>query len=207
MIPLRVSATEIDAYRRYLNPPEGMEIELDELLRQLRREEPPSESMLAGSALHKFLETAEIGETQEVDIDGYRFSFEFDGAVDLPPIREMKATKDYEIGMFLVTLVGKVDAIHGKRIDDHKFTSRYDAERFLSSYQWRVYLDIFDAEEFRWNIFEGREAQEKRYVITNLHRLTMHAYPGMRDDIEKALTDFVGFARCYLPERFAAEAA
>lgn len=202
MDTLRVSATDIDALRRYLSPPEGMEIELSDLLRQLRREEPPSEAMLAGSALHKLLETTSDGELSEADIDGYRFFFDMDGSLSLPPVREMKATRDFRIGGCLVTLVGKVDAVSGRRIEDHKFTSRYDAERFLTSYQWRIYLDIFDADEFRWNIFEGREEQEKRYVIRALHQLTMHRYPGMRDDIERVLSVFVDFARSHLPERF-----
>lgn len=202
MPALRTSATDIDAFRRFICPPDGMEMELDELLRRLRREEPPSEAMLAGSALHKLLETAGTEDLTEVDSDGYRFVFQCDGALDLPAIREMKGTREYEIDGVTVTLVGKVDAVHGKRIDDHKFTSRYDAERFLSSYQWRVYLDVFDASEFRWNIFEGREASPQFYIITQLHQLRMHAYPGMRADIERELHAFVGFARNHLPERF-----
>lgn len=202
MPSLRVSATDVDALRRFISPPEGMEIELADLLRQLRKEEPPSEAMMAGTALHKLLEDAPTGELFEVDVDGYRFDFLCDGEIDLAPIREIKATRDYEIAGCCVTLVGKVDALHGKRVDDHKFTSRYDAERFLSSYQWRIYLDVFDASEFRWNVFEGRESGPKHYIISHLHQLRMHAYPGMHDDIVRSLTSFVGFARDFLPERF-----
>ena len=203
MDTLRVSATDIDAFRRYQAEDD---VELADLLSQLRREEPPTESMLAGTALHSALEHAEPGEHGRFMADGYAFTFEAEGEIDLPSIREMKATRDYAIGDCLLTLVGKVDAIHGRRVDDHKYTSQYDAERYLGSYQWRIYLEVFGADEFRWNIFEGREDGPKSYVIRAIHKLTMHRYPGMADDIERELYRFVAFARFHLPERFNAPA-
>jgi hypothetical protein len=199
MDTIRISATDIDAYRWFRNDEEA---DLAAFLDQMRRKLPPTESMLAGTALHKALETATAGEVKGFEADGFTFSIETEAEIDLPDIREMKATKEYRVGDTIVTLVGKVDALHGKRIDDHKFTSGYDAERFLTSYQWRIYLDIFDADEFRWNVFEGRESAPRNYLITNVHPLTMRRYPGMREDIERELAEFVDFARKFLPERF-----
>lgn len=199
MPALRVSASDIDALRYYLADEDG---DLDELLRRLRKQEPPTDAMRAGTALHAALETSQEGSLSEVVADGFRFSFEFDGELDLPAIRELKATREYEVDGVGITLVGKVDAVHGRRIDDHKFTSRYDAERFLVSYQWRVYLDVFDADEFRWNVFEGREVAPQHYVIGHLHKLRMHRYPGMGQDVGRELERFVSFARDHLPERF-----
>lgn len=199
MPSLRVSATDIDALRYFLSDEDA---EVSDLLRRLRKEESPSEAMLAGSALHAALESAAEGSMEAIAVDGYQFTFQCEGEIDLPSTREMKATREYQVGGVEVTLVGKVDAIHGRRVDDHKFTSRYDAERFLNSYQWRVYLDVFGADEFRWNVFEGREIGEKQYLISNLHKLTMHRYPGLEDDVQRELATFVGFARDHLPERF-----
>lgn len=195
---IRVSASDIDAFRRYRDDEEA---DLGAFLAQMRRETPPTEAMLAGTALHKALEFAEPGQFGELVADGYTFTFDTDAVVDIPVIREMKATREYVVSACVVTLVGKVDAIHGKRVDDHKFTSRYDAERFLDSYQWRIYLDVFGADEFRWNVFEGREVGPQTYVITAVHPLRMHRYPRLRDDIELALMEFVEFARQFLPER------
>lgn len=210
MDTLRVSATDIDALRFFLNPPiPEMEIELDELLRRLRREEPPSPAMLAGTALHKALELASAGEHKGFAVDGYLFSFEIDADLDLPAIREMKETREYLIDGCAVTLVGKVDGIHGKRVDDHKLTERYDAEKYMTSYQWRIYLEVFGADEFRWNIFEGKESFEgsKNYLIRAVHSLHMHRYPGIGEDVERELHRFVSFARDHLPERFQRAAA
>src|SRR5690606_16073056 len=130
MLSLRVSATDIDALRRYRADEEA---DLADLLAQLRRQSPPTEAMEAGTALHAALEASEPGEHRELAANGFTFDLDVSGTLDLPVIREMKATRDYLIGGVLVTLVGKVDAAHGRRIDDHKFTSRFDAERFLGS--------------------------------------------------------------------------
>lgn len=201
MQTLRVSASDVDAFRYFLA---NEDAELADLLAQLRRETPQTEPMRAGTALHKALELSTPGNHGELKADGYTFEFKADGEIELPEIRELKGTVEREIDGCLVTLVGKVDAIHGKRVDDHKFTSRYDAERFMGSYQWRVYLDLFGADEFRWNVFEGRPISDDPtwYVINNVHRLTMHRYPGMSDDVERALARFVDFARAHLPEKF-----
>jgi len=198
---LRVSASDLDAFRYFMN---NEEAELSDLLAQLRRETPPTQSMLAGTALHYALEHSKAGSFDKLEANGFTFDLNFDAELDLPDIREVKATKDIKIDDCLVTLVGKVDAIHGRRVDDHKFTSRYDAERFLGSYQWRIYLDVFDADEFRWNVFEGRPDTKdpQHYIINNMHPLKMHRYPGMPDDIKRALSAFVAFARAHMPERF-----
>lgn len=199
METLRVSATDLDAYRRFRDDDEA---DLAALIQQLRRLMPSTDAMQAGTALHSALERAGEGDHKGFQFDGYTFSFETDAELDLPPIREMKQTKEYLAGGVLVTMVGKVDALHGRRIDDHKFTAKFDADRYLDSYQWRVYLDIFGADEFRWNIFEARESAPKNYLIRAVHKLTMHRYPNMEADVYRELAGFVDFARTYLPERF-----
>lgn len=206
METLRVSASDIDAYRRFRQDDEA---ELADLLAQLRRETPPSAAMMAGTALHAILENMEAGSYDEAAIDGYSFRFEIDGEIDLPAIREMKATREYVLDGAIVTLVGKVDAVSGKQIDDHKFTGRYDPERFLNSYQWRIYLEVFGADRFRWNVLEGRESPEgsKRYRISALHPLTAHRYPGMGEDVRREVGLFLDFARRHLPEKIGREAA
>lgn len=203
---LRVSATDIDAFRRWRDDEEDAS-NLADLIAQLRRLMPSTEAMEAGTALHKALETAEPGDHKGFEADGFTFSFETDAEIDLPPIREMKATREYRVADCIVTLVGKVDALHGRRIDDHKFTAKFDADRYLESYQWRIYLEVFGADEFRWNVFEAKESAPKNYLIRNVHTLTMHRYPGIGADVEREVREFVSFARDHLPERFQRAAA
>jgi hypothetical protein len=202
VLTLRTSASDLDALRYYLS---NEDADLGDLISQLRRESAPSDAMLAGTALHQALETATVGEFETLEANGYRFNMALTGEIDLPEIREMKETKDYLIDGVRITLVGKVDAVHGKRVDDHKFTARYDAERFMASLQWRVYLEVFGADEFRWNIFEGRRLNDhpecRDYVIHTLHQLRMHRYPGIDKDVTAALSGFLAFAKLHLPER------
>lgn len=206
MQTIRISASDIDALRYYLAHEDAS---LDDLLASLRHEAAPTEAMLVGTALHAALEHCALGDHPELSANGYTFEFRCDDEIDVPEIRELKATRDYDVAGCLVTLVGKVDGLHGRRVDDHKFTSRYDAERFMGSFQWRVYLDIFDADEFRWNVFEGRAdpADPKRYIVHSIHKLRMHRYPGMRSDLIAELRKFIDFARVHLPERIVSEVA
>ena len=199
MDTLRVSATDIDQLRYFRGEDE---MELAELIARLKHLMPSSEAMEAGTALHLALENAIPGDFDRLQADGFTFTFETDAEIALPVIREMKATREYLIDDVQVTLVGKVDAIHGRRIDDHKFTAKFDPDRYLDSYQWRIYLEVFGADTFRWNIFEAREDSNKSYVIRNMHPLTMHRYPGMGADVERELGEFVRFARHHLPESF-----
>jgi hypothetical protein len=203
MLTLRTSASDLDALRYYLA---NEDADLGTLIAQLRRELPPSAPMLAGTALHKALEIADPGaEFDVMEADGYRFNITADAEIDMPAIREMKETREYLIDGVRITLVGKVDAVHGRRIDDHKFTGRYDPERFMASMQWRVYLEVFGADEFRWNIFEGRPLNDapdcRDYTIHTIHQLRMHRYPGITNDVKAALRQFLDFARVHLPER------
>lgn len=201
---LRVSATDIDQLR-YFHDTDDME--LADLIARLKHLMPSSEAMEAGTALHAALEHAEPGAHKGLTRDGFTFSFETDAEIDLPPIREMKATRLYLIDDCEVTLVGKVDGIHGKRIDDHKFTAKFDADRYFDSYQWRLYLEVCNADHFRWNVFEALESAPRNYLIRNVHKIDQRRYPGMGEDVQRALAEFVLFARQHLPERFMKAAA
>lgn len=199
MQTLRVSATDIDTLRRFYDEEDA---DLADLIRQLRHLMPSTEAMEAGTALHKALELAEPGDYKGFECDGFTFSFETEAEVDLPAIREMKATREYLFDDVHVTLVGKVDAINGKSVVDHKLTAKFDADRYLDSYQWKIYLEVFGADHFRWNIFEAMESAPRNYLIRNVHKLDMHRYPTIGEDVERQVRAFVLFARDHLPERF-----
>jgi hypothetical protein len=68
-------------------------------------------------------------------------------------------------------------------VEDHKTTGRFDPERYLSGYQWRLYLDIFGADLFRWNVFEIKATDDPlTWDVFAQHTLEQYRYPAMSAD-------------------------
>src|SRR5579859_7493831 len=187
---MRISVTHLDQLA-YFHASDGepWEMSLDELVRRLLNQEPPSPAMAAGTAFHSILENAKAGdELREVERDGFKFRFEVDGET--------------------VTLSGQVDAFTGWRVDDHKLTERLDAEKYADSWQWRAYLSLYGCDEFRYNIFECylRERENVR-IVHSYHPLTFYRYPDMESDLQRAVEQFTHFVRTYAPQYVALRSA
>lgn len=180
--------------------------DLEGLLADLRGESLPSAAMLAGTAFHKCLElfSEEVPLVEALSIDGYRFTFDGDFDLELAPVRELRASKTYTVDDEPITISGQVDGLAGKRIDDHKTTGRFDPERYVQGFQWRLYLDIFGAQQFRWNVFEIEEiaaefgSGEQTFAVTAAHRLEQYRYPGMGEDCQSLVERFARFVREHL---------
>jgi hypothetical protein len=201
MMTFRVS--EVESFRQWR---EDDDAELETLLARLRGQTPPSEAMLAGTAFHKALEEAPAAEHSELRALGYTFKLMGDFELAIPAIREIRASKTYVGDGFAVTVSGQLDAIEGKRVEDHKTTGRVDFERYLAGYQWRLYLDIFGADVFRWNVFEiecheDEEPFGRVWGVYEAHRLEQYRYPDMGADCARLALDLGRFALRHMPER------
>lgn len=197
---IRISASDLESLRYWKNDEDST---LEDLLRRLRHEEPPSEQMEAGRAFAKFMEHAREAEVQSAEIDGWEFFFDLEAEMKISPIRELKAEVVYETPYGPVTLVGMVDGLHGLMVVDQKLTGRWDPEKYMDSLQWRCYLDMFKAKRFRYDIFVGKYAG-RRITITEYHPMDFWAYPGMEQDVRAALTELAGIISEHLPERVTA---
>lgn len=191
----RVSS--IETFRRWR---QNEDADAQALIDALTLDEP-SEAMLAGTAFHAAMENVADGDVNVISHDGYVFHLNVDVSIELPKAREIRARKDYGP----LTVTGKFDALDGKTIIDHKTTSRFDAERYVSGYQWRYYLDIFDCDVFRWNVFEMRKIESTtvgvdEYDVFAFHRLEQSRYPGMHDDCLQLALDFYNVVAPLLPE-------
>lgn len=198
--------SNIEAYRRWLawRPLfEGQdEPTLDDLVRQITVDEP-SAAMLAGTAFHAAIENAADGVHETFEASGHRFILP-DAEIALPSIRELRGYKDYGP----LTVTGKVDCIDGKVVIDHKTTGRVDFDRYLEGCQWRFYLDIFDAEVFRWHIFEIKEVAELTYEVRAPQTLEARRYPELGTDCSRLADEFHEFAtRVGLPDSRLEDAA
>ena len=209
MITARVS--HVAAYARWKLEEDSS---VDWLINSILSNEQ-TEAMAKGTAFHKYLEHAAAGlEVDQFSIDGYTFAFTGDFEITLPPMREWRKQKDY--GGIIVT--GQCDGIIGKTIIDHKTTERFDAEKYLDGWQWRYYLDIFEADRFVWNVWEmkhlgemipeedepreagGKVAVYQSYEVRALHQLEQFRYPAMGDDCRDLALEYLAFARKYMPQ-------
>lgn len=158
----------------------------------------PTEAMLAGTAFHKALELAVPGDYATLEANGYTFLLP-DAAIALPDVRELRSFGTY--GPLQVT--GCVDAIHGRRVEDHKTTASFRPEGYLEGCQWRFYLDLFGADVFRWNVFAITPAPKlaKTYNVKPPELLEQCRYPGLHDDCMDLAREFHEFAAQYLPHQ------
>lgn len=200
MTVFRVS--EVESFRQWR---EDDDADLETLLHRLSGRGGESEAMRAGTAFHKALETAPTGiEVESMEALGHTFTFDGDFEIGLPSIREVRASKRYPADGGWLTVSGQLDCLFGKRVEDHKTTGRFDPDRYLNGYQWRLYLDIFGADVFRWNVFEIKQDDQDpmHWSVFAAHRLEQFRYPALASDCQQLVEDFARFAREHLPERF-----
>jgi len=200
---IRISVTDLDGYLYWLASETS---ELDELIARLRGQEEPSPQMLAGRAFHRLFEDAQGGEIGKACIDGWRFEFALDKEIAVPDIRELKGEMVIPTKAGPVTLVGKVDALHGTTVIDYKLTERFDAERYADSYQWRAYLLMFGATRFDYEVFQCCYGDDC-IVIYDHHPLSFYAYPGMREDVLTLVSSLAEIVAKHVPEKIMSEAA
>jgi hypothetical protein len=155
----------------------------------------PSPAMRAGTAFHKALELATCADFECLSADGYTFQFDCDAEIAISPVREIRGYKNYGD----LTVTGQCDCIDGKVVIDYKTTANFDPDRYMFGYQWRFYLDIFEADLFRWNIFEIKESDDPfAYVVRNFHRLEQRRYPDMAGDCAKLAKEYADFYQTHL---------
>lgn len=189
--------SNVEAFRKF---EQDEEAEPQEFIQELLNGIPSSEAMKAGTAFHKALELADTdSEVMALEAEGYLFTFVGDYEIRLTPIRELRASKTYMVDGQPIVISGQVDCIEGLRIEDHKTTSRFDPDRYLSGYQWRLYLDIFGANAFRWNIFEIIEGDQPYcYEVRAQHTLEQFRYPSLGPDCQAMVERFARFVRKYV---------
>lgn len=184
--------SNIEAFRRYR---ESEDMTTDDLVRWLTTDNP-TPAMQAGTAFHTAIEVAPDGEHETLESNGHTFLLP-DAEIALPAVREIRTYKRYGE----LTVTGCADLVIGRRVEDHKTTSRFDPERYLAGYQWRFYLDLFEADTFRWNVWQLREVEPLVFKVAPPEILEVHRYPGMERDCAMLAADYLEFARAHLPAR------
>lgn len=190
----RASVSNLEAFRCWEN---DEALELGWLLQRILGPFEQTSAMKAGEAFHKAMETFR-GETEQVASGKYRFDIDCDILLIQPDATELPISRRY--GDLIVS--GRVDAIFGATVYDHKATEYFDADRLLEGYQWRFYLDILELDRFVWNVFVMRETADPfHYVITDFHPLEQKRYPSLASDCERLAKRYLHFAGQHLPQK------
>lgn len=194
------TATDLDAmiwYRRL----EDMTAE--DLCKRIMRTGEVNDKMLMGTAFHSILESPPASLIDKVERDGFVFLVDCDAEVMFPQVREIRASKKYRVDGVDVTLSGGCDGITGVVVSDHKLTFNPNPENYTESYQWRAYLDIFNADVFEYVIYHGKQ-DENTATIRDVSTMRMYRYPLMYADVCHGISELLCFVREHLPERITA---
>lgn len=92
-------------------------------------------------------------------------------------------------------LTGQTDAYLHPVVQDHKTCwSTPDVRGYERSLQWRVYLQLFEADQFRYNLFAfHRDDDTGECRLRNVITFNLFRYPGMADDVAGWLARFLSW--------------
>lgn len=194
--PLRISTTTLEAFRLFMQPDQEWMAEAD-LLATIRGEFVSTRPIEIGLAFERVLQDPRRYQV----VGGYRCDgFSFDEAtmreplalVDPRGVFQVKATKPYAGGEAVVVM--KADQIIGAHVQEWKTTTEYFAiDKYLESYQWRVELDILEAPQATYHVFELYDHENSVIELQQIHSFNVFAYPALHADCERLVGEFVEY--------------
>ncbi len=192
---LKINVTDLESIRYWKSDDDA---KLDDLLVRLAHIEPPNRKMKAGHAMAKFFERSEsiddpqsTGEIDSVVSEGWTFNFDAHMKLNLAPVRELAFFDVFQTPYGPVKLTGHCDQLDGVTVCDQKLVESFEVEgKYTDSLQWRAYLAMLGAKRFRYDVFVGRLDEEEDVVtITGYHAVHFYTYPGIRDDVHRAVVE------------------
>ena len=196
---IRIAVTALESFSYWKDREDAT---TEDLLRELAHVEPPTRNMMAGRAWARMWERSRPGEIDAATMDGWRFVFDLDAQIYVPPIRELKIEEVFETPSGPVTLVGKVDSFEGLTVRDQKLSERFEIEeRYTDSIQWRAYLAMLKARKFIYDVFIGKyDDTEDEVRIVEYHQVPFYSYPNIHADVEAAVCELAEIVAQYQPQ-------
>jgi hypothetical protein len=191
---MRISATAVECFRLYSQPDQDWLSEA-ELIATIKGELVPTPAILLGHAFGRVLETPDIYRVS----GGFRyghFTFSDDtiapalDVVDRRGVFEVKATKRYGT----CELVAKVDHILGTQISEFKTTTTsFDINKYFASYQWRLYLDAFEARCLTYHVFCLNDHGNGVVELRGIESFNLFPYAELHHDCCALIGRFAAF--------------
>lgn len=113
-------------------------------------------------------------------------------------VREVPLAKLYHTPNFDLILTGTTDCIEGTQLRDTKFKfSSFEVSDFLTSAQWRFYLDMVGLDVFYYDFFSVKNFETiedcPKAVISECESMMVKRYENMSQDIQSVLNEFCDF--------------
>lgn len=203
----RISATTLEAYRFYLTD-EKEYMSFERLKAQLLGLQETTPAMTRGTSLHELLELSyhdrlrhawqENGQWYYRHLGHYWLKKEVD-EIDYQNegLNEIKTEYIFYDGEDEITLVAKADKVLAYEVLDYKTTRQFEADKYLNSVQWKIYVLAFGSQRFTYRVFEIAEANSKRFhhEIKEEHVLTCYPYPNIKEEVERLALNFIEFLK------------
>lgn len=206
---MRFSATMLEAYRRWRDLDDRASDELDrkmleELEALIRGELEATPAMLRGWAVHEVLAFPErYAFTTAEGEDCYRYEGALYAARPFDAVRQSMGIRVAEVAAELEILGGRhviscrADGLDGRRVVEIKCPEKpkLDPEKYVRSYQWRIYLAAFDADQVDYHLVVTDEPRRRSgfVMIRDHHAFSMYRYPELEADVRRLAEEFVGF--------------
>lgn len=214
MVKLRISATQLDKWRKFRQFEWYTE---DKLIEDLFGEFMPTSQMEIGTACHALIDDIIGGKNLDWQLfeslddnyvgmvyskNGWKFDAPsivqvFDHIPTSPfSLRESKKVTNISIGNYDIELVAVPDLIFGTTAYDFKTVWKMlDGEDiqqyYIDSMQWKVYLLAYHITQFRY-IFIGLDKTQHDDIVSikDVDSVSCYAYPTMFREMIDLLEDF-----------------
>ena len=157
---LKISATQLESYRRFIDG----KISVEQFENSLLRRDAPNELMKRGTLFHKMLQSSDsdlfANDFSENCIKEARKKMDYRNC-----IFEMKTRKIFRTSLGDIAVTGVADQILGFDVVEIKTKySPIDWDSYYNSMQWRVYCELFHADFVHYKVFhfDSPEAMDFR---------------------------------------------
>jgi len=199
---MRIAATLLASFRRwqecdYAELCDEMETEL---IAQIKGEFSPTPAIVIGQAYDSLIQNPRLAAGGVFyEADHLLFTTEAVDAllahVDRRGLFQVKTTQYFGRS---INVVAKVDYIFGSQISEFKTTlGQFSAEKYMDSFQWRIYLLLFEAARLTYYVacLQEEEYPQPLFSIRALETMNLYAYPQLENDVKALVHDFADYVK------------
>lgn len=195
---MRIPVTALESFRLYQT--EDWMSEAD-LVASLKHEGVPTPGLLIGRAFDAIVcEPFHYQVPGGYLCDGYSFGDDdmalVFAALDPRIIWQVKTAKVWPLPTDAPTVVAKADGVLGQRLIENKTTlSSFDFAHYERGYQWKFYLDLFEAPAIEYHVFRLNDHGNGVIDVRDVETFMLYPYPALHDDCSELLTQFLDFIK------------